>query len=102
MKLPEGRLDGEIPKDCITNKTKAYEYLGSFATLTYYNDFVFEQDKFGEKRITRKSSIKTQQSPKTANYFQVEIQNNYLTDEASILQLAHEDDTEFNTFLFEK
>ena len=45
MSLPiVGRLDRKIPEDCNTDKKKAYEYLESFQMLTYYNNFVFEQE----------------------------------------------------------
>ena len=103
MKMPQGRLEGDIPHNCNTNKEDANDYLSSYSILTYYNDKVFEQDKFGAKRISKKSAIQFRQNTSDySHYYGAEIKTNELVDETSLLQWGQVDEVEFERLFIEK
>ena len=99
--LSDGNLS-EISKNCNWDQQAAVDYFGIIGLLIYFNEGVFQQEKFDEGRVLRQSFITTMTSlPKQSSWVQGFVDQFVLQDEIALLQLGVSEEIEFDRIRIE-
>ena len=89
-------------ENCVQNQAEAEKYLGNRVNLIfYYNQHRFDQKKFGDERIQKKSVLSMIWTPIQQPIFtQTFVNKSELQDEVSMLQLGDQDLISFESVNF--
>lgn len=81
-----GGKEDRIPSDCETDKAKAIDWLQNFNIISYYNEALFQQEKYYTERISRQSTLMLNQMDEhKPSWIPTFVQRNTIEDEADLL-----------------